>query len=79
MRCDAPITKTSCTISSARIGRRPHAVFEAAEQARVEAIGALAMKGVAKNLAAGLEQRLTRAAWPRRGRKADVPIADVWA
>ena len=34
------------------------AVFEAAEQARVEAIGALAMKGVAHNLAAGLEQRL---------------------
>jgi cobaltochelatase CobT len=33
------------------------AIFEAAEQARVEAIGALAMKGVAGNLAAGLEAR----------------------
>src|SRR4029077_15160873 len=31
-------------------------VFEAAEQARVEAIGSMAMKGVADNLAAGLEQ-----------------------
>ncbi len=30
------------------------AAFEAAEQARVEAIGALAMKGVAANLASGL-------------------------
>src|SRR4029077_6012476 len=35
------------------------AVFEAAEQARVEAIGAIAMKGVADNLAAGVEQRPT--------------------
>src|SRR5215813_14682010 len=34
------------------------AMFEAAEQARVEAIGSLAMKGVAANLAVGLEQRL---------------------
>ena len=34
------------------------AIFEAAEQARVEAIGALAMEGVRQNLAAQLEQRL---------------------
>src|ERR1700691_4213271 len=33
------------------------AIFEAAEQARVEAIGAIAMKGVAENLAAQLEAR----------------------
>src|SRR5437764_7285496 len=41
---------------------RPHsadgaAIFEAAEQARVEAIGALAMKGVADNLTANLDAR----------------------
>src|SRR5262249_42951399 len=36
------------------------AIFEAAEQARVEAIGSLAMKGVASNLAAGLEARCTQ-------------------
>ena len=52
------------------------AIFEAAEQARVEAIGALAMEGVRQNLAAQLEQRLvgqgpgrapparTRRRWP---------------
>ncbi len=40
------------------LGADGAAMFEAAEQARVEAIGALAMKGVAPNLAAQLEQRL---------------------
>src|SRR5438094_8166137 len=33
------------------------AIFEAAEAARVEAIGAISMAGVKKNLAAQLEQR----------------------
>jgi len=53
------------------------AVFEAAEQARVEAIGAIAMKGVADNLAAGLEQRLTQRGLTKARLKADVPIADA--
>jgi cobaltochelatase CobT len=53
------------------------AVFEAAEQARVEAIGSLAMKGVAHNLTAGLEQRLTQRGLTKARVKADVPIADV--
>jgi len=52
-------------------------VFEAAEQARVEAIGSIAMKGVADNLAAGLEQRLTQRGLTKARLKADVPIADV--
>ena len=52
-------------------------VFEAAEQARVEAIGAIAMKGVASNLAAGLEQRLTQRGLAKARLKADVPIADA--
>ena len=52
-------------------------VFEAAEQARVEAIGAIAMKGVAHNLAAGLEQRLTQRGLTKARLKADVPIADA--
>jgi cobaltochelatase CobT len=52
-------------------------VFEAAEQARVEAIGAIAMKGVANNLAAGLEQRLTQRGLTKARLKADVPIADA--
>ncbi|HUO89640.1 MAG TPA: cobaltochelatase subunit CobT [Rhizomicrobium sp.] len=53
------------------------AVFEAAEQARVEAIGSLAMRGVAQNLAAGLEQRLTQRGLAKARVKADAPIADV--
>jgi cobaltochelatase CobT len=52
-------------------------VFEAAEQARVEAIGSIAMKGVAENLAAGLEQRLTQRGLTKARLKADVPIADA--
>ena len=42
------------------------AMFESAEQARVEAIGSIAMKGVAANLTANLEQRLNAAESPRR-------------
>ncbi|MBS0471880.1 MAG: cobaltochelatase subunit CobT [Proteobacteria bacterium] len=53
------------------------AVFEAAEQARVEAIGSLAMKGVAGNLAASLEQRLVQRGLAKARVKADAPIADV--
>ena len=53
------------------------AMFEAAEQARVEAIGALAMKGVAENLAAGLEQRCSARGLSKARVRADVPIAEA--
>jgi cobaltochelatase CobT len=53
------------------------AIFEAAEQARVEAIGSLAMKGVANNLAAGLEARCTQRGLARARLKSEAPIADV--
>jgi cobaltochelatase CobT len=53
------------------------AVFEAAEQARVEAIGAIAMKGVANNLAVGLEQRLINKGLGKARSKDDVPLADA--
>jgi cobaltochelatase CobT len=53
------------------------AMFEAAEQARVEAIGALAMKGVAGNLAANLEQRCNARGLQKARVRADVPIADA--
>jgi cobaltochelatase CobT len=61
---------------------RPHApeaasLFEAAEQARVEAIGALAMKGVAENLAANLESKCTARGLARVRDKAEAPLADV--
>ncbi len=41
-------------------------VFEAIEQARVEAIGAQRMEGVAANLAARIEQRYERSRLTRR-------------
>ncbi|MBN9534928.1 MAG: cobaltochelatase subunit CobT [Alphaproteobacteria bacterium] len=53
------------------------AIFEAAEQARVEAIGTLAMKGVADNLAAGLEARCNARGLAKARDRAEAPLADV--
>src|SRR5271170_3560289 len=53
------------------------AVFEAAEQARVEAIGALAMKGVAENLAAQLEQRCNARGLAKARDRSEAPLADA--
>jgi cobaltochelatase CobT len=53
------------------------ALFDAAEQARVEAIGALAMAGVKANLAAGLEQRLLARGLGRAHAREDAPLAEV--
>ncbi|HUO93549.1 MAG TPA: cobaltochelatase subunit CobT [Rhizomicrobium sp.] len=53
------------------------AVFEAAEQARVEAIGALAMKGVAGNLAAQLEQRCNARGLAKARDRSEAPLADA--
>jgi cobaltochelatase CobT len=53
------------------------AVFEAAEQARVEAIGANAMKGVADNLTAGLEQRMLSRGLSRAQTREEAPLPEV--
>jgi cobaltochelatase CobT len=53
------------------------AVFEAAEQARVESIGALAMKGVAANLTAGLEARCLARGLAKAHDRSEAPLADV--
>ena len=53
------------------------AIFEAAEQARVEAIGSLAMKGVKANLASGLEQRLLNRGLGKARSRDEAPLADV--
>ncbi len=53
------------------------AVFEAAEQARVEAIGSLSMKGVAANLAAGLEQRMLGRGMARVQTREEAPLPEV--
>ncbi|HEY6577971.1 MAG TPA: cobaltochelatase subunit CobT [Rhizomicrobium sp.] len=55
------------------------AVFEAAEQARVEAIGARAMKGVAANLTAQLEARLCASGLAKARERNEAPLAEVVA
>ncbi len=53
------------------------ALFEAAEQARVEAIGALAMEGVAANLSAGLDARCQQRGLAKARDRKEAPLADV--
>src|SRR5690606_22739850 len=55
-------------------GAEARAVFDAVEQARVEAIGARAMPGVALNLANMLEDRFARANLATVSEQADAPL-----
>ncbi len=57
---------------------RAAAAFEAVEQARLEAIGAIALGGVRENLRAALEQRLERAGLTRPS-QAEPPLGEVLA
>ncbi|MGB8603207.1 MAG: cobaltochelatase subunit CobT [Rhizomicrobium sp.] len=52
-------------------------IFEAAEQARVEAIGACTMKGVAQNLAVNLEARCSARGLAGVRSQEDTPLAEV--
>jgi cobaltochelatase CobT len=60
-------------------GQQARAVFEAVEQARVEAIGARRMLGVASNLAAMLDDRFHRGKFAEITDRADAPIEDALA
>jgi cobaltochelatase CobT len=60
-------------------GQQARAVFEAVEQARVEAIGARRMEGVARNLSAMLEDRFHRGKFDDITDRADAPIEDAVA
>ena len=53
------------------------AIFEAAESARVEAIGALAMEGVRQNLAAQMEQRLVQKGFAKARTREEAPLAEA--
>jgi cobaltochelatase CobT len=55
------------------------ACFDAVEQARVEAIGARRMAGVAGNLAAMLDDRFVRARYAEVNQRADAPLEDALA
>ena len=52
-------------------------VFEAIEQARVEAIGAQRMQGVAANLAARIEQRYERSRFNEVTERSEAPLPDA--
>ncbi|MDB5574730.1 MAG: cobT, partial [Tardiphaga sp.] len=54
-------------------------VFEAVEQARVEAIGSRRMAGVAKNLSAMLDDHFHRGKFDEITDRADAPLADALA
>lgn len=60
-------------------GQQGRAVFEAVEQARVEAIGARRMDGVKLNLTAMLEEKYHRAKFEDVTDRADAPIEDALA
>src|ERR1700676_1897953 len=60
-------------------GQQARAVFDAVEQARVEAIGSRRMGGVAKNLTAMLDDRFHRGKFDENSDRADAPIEDALA
>ncbi|MBV1704487.1 MAG: cobaltochelatase subunit CobT, partial [Hyphomicrobiales bacterium] len=60
-------------------GERGRALFEAVEQARVEAVGARRMDGVAANLAAMTEDRYHRGPYADVTDRADAPLEDAVA
>ena len=62
-----------------RGGQQARAVFEAVEQARVEAIGARRMAGRGANLAAMLDDRFHRGKFDEITDRADAPIEDALA
>jgi cobaltochelatase CobT len=60
-------------------GQQARAVFEAVEQARVEAIGSRRMSGVAQNLSAMLDDKFHRGKFDDITDRADAPIEEALA
>ncbi|MEJ0074281.1 MAG: cobaltochelatase subunit CobT [Alphaproteobacteria bacterium] len=60
-------------------GQQGRAVFDAVEQARVEAIGARRMQGVAQNLSAMLDDKFHRGKFDDISDRADAPIEEAVA
>ena len=58
-------------------GKNARAMFEAVEQARIEAIGANAMPGVAQNLSAMLDDRYTKTVVNRSSNRRDTPLEEA--
>ena len=60
-------------------GKNARAVFEAVEQARIEALGSNAMPGMAQNLTAVLEDRYNKAVVNRSTNRKDTPLEEAVA
>jgi cobaltochelatase CobT len=60
-------------------GKQARAIFDAVEQARVEAIGARAMQGVADNLAVMLEDKYAKANLDQVTQQSEAPIEEAVA
>jgi len=60
-------------------GRQARAIYDAVEQARVEAIGANAMIGVGENLSAMLEDKYARSPMATAASREDAPIEEAIA
>ena len=60
-------------------GRQARAVFDAVEQARVEAIGSKAMQGVSDNISQMLEDRYAKANLAEVSDRADAPLEEAVA
>jgi cobaltochelatase CobT len=60
-------------------GPRARALYDASEEARVQAIGARAMKGVGDNLAASLAERCEKRGYGRVEDRQQAPLADALA
>ncbi len=60
-------------------GKNARAVYEAVEQARIEAIGARAMPGVANNLSAMLDDRYGKLVVNRSSNRKDTPLEEAVA
>ncbi len=58
-------------------GKNARAVFEAVEQARIEAIGARAMPGVANNLSAMMDDRYSKMVVNRSSNRKDTPLEEA--
>ncbi|PWE16818.1 cobaltochelatase subunit CobT [Marinicauda salina] len=58
-------------------GARARGIFEAAEQARCEALGARAMKGVGDNLDAALVEKSLREGWNRVEDRQSAPMSEA--
>ncbi|MDQ0321645.1 cobaltochelatase CobT [Pararhizobium capsulatum DSM 1112] len=60
-------------------GADARVIFDAVEQARVEAIGAIRMEGVAENLSSMLEEKYSKSNFAAIDRQADAPLAEALA